>query len=148
MKVTINGKEYPLTSNPSHGVVREVKASHRIFLSELLKKYSDKVKIDPNQSIDAALGAIIAYNPDELITIRMREDEIVPITTISLATGHIFRYEDFQDVGEREYRDLYARCREALGGDSKDFFLPYVGSSSSTTNSPGRTSPRTTAKKP
>lgn len=146
-QIIINGEKYELAANPTHGAVRAVRHAQRSLLSELLIKYKDVVKFDPNQSIDSALAAILAYNPDELVNIRDRDEESNVIATISLAVGKVFSYEDFGSCTEKEYWDIFEKCKQALGGDSAYFFERYGGNSSSKTSSPAKIPLKTTLKR-
>jgi hypothetical protein len=129
-------------------MVRAVRNSQRQIVSELLKKYKDALHFDGNQSIESAMGAIIAHNPDELVAFQNRQDEFNFVATVSLATGHLFRYEDFEDITEKEYKDLFGACKNALGGDSNDFFSGSAAPTSSKTRSPEKTPLKITPKKP
>jgi hypothetical protein len=147
-QITINGENYTLTANPTHGAVRAVRHAQRSLLSELLKKYKDVVKFDPNQSIDSALAAILAFNPDELVNIRDRDEESNVIATLSLAAGRLFTYEELGSCSEQEYWELFEACKKALGGDSNDFCGRYGGNTSLKTKEPAKMPLKTTLKKP
>jgi hypothetical protein len=146
-EITINGKTYELTANPSHGAVRAVRHAQRSLMSELLKKYKDVVKFDPNQSIDSALTAILAYNPEELVNIKDRDEESNAIATISLAAGHLFSYEDLGSGSESEYWETFEQCKAVLGGDSNDFFGRYSGNTSTKMKEPAKIPSKITSKK-
>lgn len=146
-QTTINGENYTLTANPSHGVVRAVRHAQRSLLSELLKKYKDVIKLDPNQSIDSAVSAIVMHNPDELILIRDKDEESNAIATISLACGRQFSYDEFGELSENEYWENFEKCKAILGGDSTDFFSRYDGRSSLRTSEPAKIQSKITSKR-
>ena len=129
--VVINNVTYPLTSNPKHGIKRDVQSYQRSLLSELLKKYQKDVPFDPNKPINEALNAIFAFNPDEIHLTRNRDEESNLIATISLACNHVFHHGDFDELGEEDLAGIFEDCKKALGGDSSDFFLRCAGNISS-----------------
>ncbi|MDP3565496.1 MAG: hypothetical protein Q8R70_13515 [Methanoregula sp.] len=144
-EITINGKTFSLTGNPSHGMVREVKNSQRQLITDLIKTYKDKIQFDGSMSIQTAIGKILAENPDEFVKIENRKAEFNHTATMSLACNHLFMYEDFDNLPEKEFRTLFEKCKVALGSDAEGFFSYYEGNSSSTTSAEQKTPSGTTS---
>ncbi len=130
--VIINDKEYELTNEPTHGVVRKVRRKQKELMISLIEKHSDIIK--PTMALDEAIGIILKEKPEDMREYTLETEEFESIATISLATGYMFTYKDFDDCSEKEFWNIYDKCVEVLGGNVTDFFARYEKSITSQTN--------------
>lgn len=130
-EVTINGKAYVLIKDPTHRSVRDMRTMQKAQATELLLKYKDEIQYAPGVSVEQALFTVLSNHPTDLAEFQVRQDEFNDLATIALATGQSWAYEDFDDLGEREFRTLVETCKKALGGDAADFFGSYEKNTSS-----------------
>lgn len=124
VSVTINNEEYKLTSEPYHGVVREVRKMQRKMLVDFLNRF--KNDLDGNMTIEDALAKVAEKHPGEFIEHSEVEEDFIVVSTISLATNKIWDIKDFDNIPFNEMDDIFQKCKDALGSDVNRFFRGYA----------------------
>lgn len=120
VSVKINGKEFELTDNPSHGIVKKVKKMRMEGVIKLISTHKELVPA--NVSVDQAIGIIGANDPEAYTDYTITDNDYNIIATISLACERIFTHEELDAVGDKDLYDIYVECARTLGGDANTFF--------------------------
>jgi hypothetical protein len=121
--VTIKGKEYELTDEPTHGVVRDIKKKQKRLSINFLMKYRQILdSLGQNVSIQDAMVKIAEHDPDGMSDYNEKMEDFLEVSIVSLAVGKVFVPDDFYDMKESEYNALITLCREHIGSDAAGFF--------------------------
>ncbi|HPC12999.1 MAG TPA: hypothetical protein PLN36_01370 [Bacteroidales bacterium] len=121
--VTIKGKEYELTEEPLHGVVRDIRKKQKKISVNFLMKYKKTLEeLGENVSIQDAMVAIAEIDPDGMSDYNEKMEDFLEVSVVSLATGKVWVPEDFYELKESEYVSLLKTCREHIGSDATGFF--------------------------
>lgn len=121
--VTIKGKEYELTEEPTHGVVRDIRKKQKRTSIAFLLKYKDVLDaLGPNVSIQDAMIKVAEKDAEGMSDYNEKMEEFLEISIISLATGKVWTPEDFDDIKESEFNQILLTCRNAIGSDAAGFF--------------------------
>lgn len=120
--VTIKGKEYELTEEPLHGVVRDIRKKQKKISVNFLMKYKKTLEeLGENVSIQDAMVAIAEIDPDGMSDYNEKMEDFLEVSVVSLATGKVWVPEDFYELKESEYVSLLKTCREHIGSDATGF---------------------------
>lgn len=137
-EVTINGVNYTLTNEPTHGVVRLVQKGQSGIYTTLLSSFEEIVTGQVNgksMTIQEAIGIIMKKDPAAVREFSMNLAEHKQVAVISLATGKYFTVDDFDNMPEKEYKQIYDKCFGVIGGNMDDFFPSYDKTITSKMNS-------------
>jgi len=119
--VVICGKEYELTNEPIHGVVRALKDKQKSITFEFLFKNRDIM--DEKMGVEKAVEVIAIQRPTVFAEYDSALADFDLIGTISLATGHLFTNEELYNAKEKELTAIYEKCCEVLGGGGMKYFF-------------------------
>ena len=141
--VNIKGKQYELTDEPTHGVVRDIRKKQKKMSIAFLMKYKGVLDtLDKNVSIQDAMVKIAEADAEGMSDYNEKMEDFLEVSVISLAKGKVWLPEDFYDMKESEYESLMKTCREHIGSDAAGFF------GLSTTSSPPTESAQNETKTP
>ena len=128
--ITIADKEIELCENPKHRAVQQVQD---IMTSWMMEKI-DMSKIDQDMPLEDAIKQALMTNPKLAGEITPMQRLLPFDQTIMLATN--MSYKELQaladDLTESEYRTLYEKSKEVIGGSADDFFGYYNSGMSGT----------------
>jgi len=131
--IEINGKEYELTDNPTHGIVRDIKKFQKKLSMGFLLKYKDTIaSFKPNTPIQEAMVQIAEIDPEGMAEYNEDMEDFFEISIISLATGKLWKREDFYNMKEKEFKSILDSCKEVVGSDAEGFFGISITSSPQT----------------
>lgn len=121
--VTINGKEYELTNDPVHGIVRDIRKHQKKLSMGFLIKYKETLAaFKPNTPIQDAMMQIAEIDPEGMAEYNEDMEDFLEISIISLATGKLWKREDFYTIKDKEFRRILDLCKEVVGSDAEGFF--------------------------
>ena len=131
VRVTVGKQVIELNSRPKH---RAVKAVQNVLTDFVLSKMEiTKEMIDSPESIDGAVQTAMTTDPEMMSQINELETTLLTDQTIMLASGltHSELRAIIDEAYEDEYRELYEKSVEVLGGDANSFFCIYEQNTSS-----------------
>lgn len=133
--VTINGKEYELTNEPVHGIVRDIRKKQKQLSVIFVMKYKDVIEgLGSKATVQEAMVKIAEYDPEGMSDFNDKMEEFIEISTISLATGKLWMPEDFYNIKEENFRNILLECQKAIGGGAANFFGVSTSSSQQMVN--------------
>ena len=121
--IVICGKEYELTDEPIHGIVRALKNRQKDITFKFLFDNKDLFEDDKNMTIDKAVEVIATKRPSSMAEYSNSLEEFDRMGTLSLATGHLFKEDDVFNMKESEFQEIYKKCSEAIGGGGMKYFF-------------------------
>jgi hypothetical protein len=121
--VTIKGKEYKITDEPIHGIVRDIRRKQKKLSVAFIMKYKDTIEaLGKNASVQEAMTKIAEIDPEGLSDYNDKMEEFIEVSVISLATGKLWIPEDFFDVKDSEFQEILIACQKTVGSDAAGFF--------------------------
>lgn len=121
--ITIAGKEIQLNEHPKHRAVQQIQDIMTTWMMEKI----DMSAIDQDMPLEVAIKQALMTNPKLAGEITPMQRLLPFDQTIMLATN--MSYKELQaladDMTESEYRTLYEKSKDVIGGSAVDFFGYY-----------------------
>lgn len=125
VQVKINGHVIDLTSRPKHKAVKAVQNVLTDFVLSQVK--ITKEMVSSPEEIDNTVQRAMTDDPELMSKISELEMSLLADQTIMLASG--LNYNELRSISddsfEDEYRELYEKSVEVLGGTATSFFCIY-----------------------
>ena len=121
--IVICGISYELTNEPIHGVVRALRDRQKTITFDFLFTNKDLFEENPKMGLDEAINLIATRRPSEMAKYSSQLEEFEGIGTLSLATGHLFTEDELFNLKEKEFKEIYDKCCEVLGGGGMKYFF-------------------------
>jgi hypothetical protein len=119
--VVICGKEYELTNEPIHGIVRALTEKQKAITYEFLFKNKDM--LNDKTEVSMAVKIIAETRPTAFAEYDNTLVNFELIGTLSLATNHLFTQDEIDSMKQKELMEVYETCKKALGGGGMEYFF-------------------------